>query len=183
MAQVVEADFRQPRLLEEWLEAAPVYVRGFERRADLRGEHEPAVLVQGPGLQPRLRLARPVDLQRFHGSGGKADGAPLAALRCDEPAPRSVAHPLELAAYPELGLPVELQVCPPQPQELTAPQTDGDRDDVERLQAVFSRSVEEGSRLLGQQNLDLLVAQPGQIHRLGGVTRHEAPPEGLLEGP
>jgi hypothetical protein len=58
--QVVEADPRQPRLLEERLEAAPVYVGGFERRADLRGEHETPVPVEGSGLQPLLGLTAPV---------------------------------------------------------------------------------------------------------------------------
>src|SRR5215217_2397699 len=56
MSQVVKADVWQSRLLEEQLQAAPVYVGGFERGADLQREYKSPILIQRPGLQPRLCL-------------------------------------------------------------------------------------------------------------------------------
>ena len=50
MSQVVEVDIRQPHLLEGRLEAAPTYVGGFERGADLRSEHESPTLIQRSSL-------------------------------------------------------------------------------------------------------------------------------------
>jgi hypothetical protein len=58
MPQVVEADVRQSSLLEERLEAAPVYVGRLERGADLRGEHQPPIPIQRPGLQFRRENAK-----------------------------------------------------------------------------------------------------------------------------
>ena len=80
VAQVVEPDVREPRPLEERLEAAAVYVGRIKGCAFLRGEHEVLVLVETARLELLFALTRPVALKCIYGRWGKAYNPPLAAL-------------------------------------------------------------------------------------------------------
>jgi hypothetical protein len=70
VAQVVGPDVREPRPLEERLEAAAVYVGRIKGCAFLRGEHEALVLVETARLELLFGLTRPVALKCIYGRWG-----------------------------------------------------------------------------------------------------------------
>ena len=81
MAQGVEGEAGEPRLLQERIELPMVEVVGVHRLADPVGEHEVVIFPKGAQTQPFFVLTGAVALEGFYGLVGELDrAAALVAL-------------------------------------------------------------------------------------------------------
>lgn len=76
VAQVVEADGRQPFAAQQRSQAALGDARSGQRLAELIGEDQAVIGPGGPGAQPRLSLQSALALQSLLRRRGQGDAAP-----------------------------------------------------------------------------------------------------------
>lgn len=75
----------------------------------------------------------------------------------------------------------EVHVRPSQPEQLTLAHPGGDRQDVERFEAVAIDRPKEGLRLVGREDMELEASSAWRRDGLGDVALHEAPPHRVAE--
>ena len=76
----------------------------------------------------------------------------------------------------------EVDVCPPQAEQLALPHAGGERQDVQRLQPVALDGVEEASCLLGGERREVVSRFARRGDQFGDVAADEVPAGGVAQG-
>jgi len=118
--------------------------------------------------------------QRLDGGGRQHH---LAARRaCLRLADRhALRPPLERRAHGK-RLPLEIDVLPPEPQELALAHPRRQRQHVERFEVVALRGRQECPRLLGRKRPEGMPAHARRVDERGDVADHVPPAHRMVEG-
>src|SRR5215212_9091564 len=141
--EIVPADGGELRTLEQGFEVPVDYVLGVEGCALARREHEARILVVArPKLLLKLALA--VAPEGFYGPLRQIYGASAGVLRLHKDQPATLAYPMQLPDHPKRA-DVEVYIRPLEPQRLSAPKPYREGQDIERLELLAARRLEEPS--------------------------------------
>lgn len=146
------------------------------KRPPLEGrEDESRLLPPVAGGEPFRRLASAMRPQRRRDEAQQRQH-PTTARGLGLHQERPPADALERPAHGE-DTAVEVEILPQQAQQLSTPQTAGQRRQVHRLQALSAQHLQQRPRLNRRQRLDLrhrpAGAQPREHAGLGGSSRPE----------
>jgi len=134
VAQVVEADVREPGLLQQRIEAPLQEVGGVQGPPHGVGEDKPLLVPGGPELATLPALVGEMTGQRVHRDSGEQDLA-AGGSRLQPPDEVKCAG-------------VEVDIGPSEPEQLTFTHPGSEREDVQRLQPVTLDRIQEAPRSL-----------------------------------
>ena len=181
MPEIVEPHVGQPGSPQERLPRFAVEIVAPDGGAPPRAEHEALVVPPVTFGSAFGLLALPVPIKRIHRRGREpylTAAPPRLGLGEAGTAPREGQGP----PHPH-GPRIEVDVLPPEAEELALPHAGRDGEDVECRQAVALGRRKEGACLRGGEGAHLRGAHPRRVHGRRDVAWHETPPHGLPQRP
>lgn len=79
--------------------------------------------------------------------------------------------------------PVQVDVLPPQGEEIARPEPGVHSYDIQGLESLSAGSLQEPAGLLRRKRVHLLPPHQRHVYGVADVARNHAPPHGLLERP